>query len=243
MLNSIDFPVKEVMIVNNNGKGELDAELEALAKTPFRYIQKVRVLNMPMNFGVAASWNMMIKAYMLSPYWIITNDDVAFCPGLLQEMLSTISANPGVHTIHAHHGDFNLGSWDLFLIRDHTIQQFGLFDENLYPAYNEDTDYIMRCLLGGAARVCGLQSNYLHGDGNKDQYAEHGSHTKKSDPELAKKLDAVNDLNIQYLHEKWGPDWRMCSPTPTPFSNQIGGLPLGYTKFDLQFVRSKYLGF
>jgi hypothetical protein len=243
LLESIDFPVREVMIINNNGKGELDSELDRLASVKYPNVGKVRIFHMPMNLGVAASWNLMIKSYMMDPCWIIVNDDVAFGPGFLQEMHSIIHGDPSIHVIHGHHGDFNVGSFDLFLIRDHTIQEFGLFDENLYPAYNEDTDYIMRCLIGKARRVCGMQSNYMHGDGDKTQYAIHGSHTKRSDAELAQKLDTVNGMNIEYLNGKWGTGWRMCDPTAAPFLSSGTTLPLSYTKFDLTFVRSKYLGF
>ena len=30
-------------------------------------------------------------------------------------------------------------------IKDFVIQQYGLFDENLTPAYSEDADYILEC--------------------------------------------------------------------------------------------------
>lgn len=243
LVESVDYPVNEFFIVNNNGKGEIDSAIDAIAATPHPFINKIRVCHMPSNIGVAASWNLMIKAYVKCPYWIITNDDVAFGPGFLREMNEAAIADPVVGLIHGYAGDFNLGSWDLFLIRDHIVQNYGLFDENLYPAYNEDTDYLMRFIHRPVKKILGLKSDYYHGPGKKNEYYMHGSQTKKSDPVLGEKLDRVNEMNIEYLIQKWGPHWRMCSPTYYPFEPISPAMPVSSTTFDLDFVRKKHLGF
>lgn len=243
LVQSVDFPVKEFCIINNNGKGEVDAELDEIARTPHQFIRKIRVVHMPSNMGVSTSWNLMIKAYMKCPYWVIVNDDVAFGPGFLEEMYIATTRDPSVGVIHGYHGDFNVGSWDLFLIRDHVIAEYGLFDENLYPAYNEDADYIMRFMHRQPKRIMSLNSEYYHGLGKKNEYHIHGSQTGKTDPALRQKLDEANWMNIEYLTGKWGPGWRYCSPTPTPFSGANSGYPITYTTYDLRFVRKKHLGF
>ena len=243
LVASVDYPVENFFIVNNNGRGEIDTELDALAATPHPFIKKFKVTHLPANLGVAGSWNLMIKCYMLLPFWIIVNDDVAFCPGFLEEMLSTAVSNPGAHTVHGFSGDFNVGSWDLFLLRDHAVQEFGLFDENLYPAYSEDADYLMRFMKRPVQRVLSLSGNYWHGDGMKNEYYAHGSQTGKSNSELKTKLDEVGLKNIDYLTEKWGIGWRYCAPTFTPYESVSASMPVSSTKFDLRFVRSKHLGF
>lgn len=243
LIESVDYPVEEFFIINNNGKGEITSELDLLANTPHQFIGKIKVSHMPANIGVAAAWNLMIKAYMNCPYWIIVNDDVAFGSGFLKEMNEAAVSDPQVGLIHGYSGDFNLGSWDLFLMRDHVVAQFGLFDENLYPAYNEDTDYLMRFMHRPIKKILGLKSEYYHGPGKKNEYYLHGSQTKKTDPELTKKLDEVNRKNIEYLTNKWGSDWRMCNPTTQPFQNISANMPVSTTTFDLNFVRKKHLGF
>ena len=47
LLTSIDYPVDEVFIVNNNGRGELDEDLAKLASLKYKYIKKVKVANLP----------------------------------------------------------------------------------------------------------------------------------------------------------------------------------------------------
>jgi hypothetical protein len=241
LIMSVDHPVEEFVIINNNGTGVIDEDLNNLAKIKNKFINKIKVCHMPYNIGCGGSWNLIIKCYMLARYWIIVNDDVAFGPGFLKEMQEKAEADPEVGMIHGYQGDHGVGSWDLFLIRDHVIQQYGLFDENLYPAYCEDADYHMKFMIRPIRKIMNLDANYYHGHGNKDEYHIHGRQTQKSDASLEKKLVMSNDVNIEYLTKKWGPGWRTCCPEHTAF----GGKPWPYNAnyFDLEFVRSKHLGF
>jgi GT2 family glycosyltransferase len=238
---SIDYPVDNFVIINNNGRGEIDEELDNLKKIAHKYVKNIKICHLPSNIGCGGAWNLIIKCYMNNPYWIIVNDDVCFDNGCLEEMYNIITGDPNIGVIHGNKGDYNVGSWDLFLISDHVVQQFGLFDENLYPAYCEDADYLMRLLKRPVKRVIGLESNYYHGDGNKNQYYTHGRQTQKSEPDLESKLMFANDLNIQYLSRKWGVGWRLCNPNNLPFQgeNQF----ISTTTYDLEFVRKKNLGF
>jgi len=241
LLMSVDFPVDNFVIINNNGRGELDQELDALKSIKHKFVKKVTVSHLPANIGCSGAWNLIIKCYMLAPYWIIVNDDVAFGAGLLKEMHDLVEQDPLLGMIHPNKGDFNLGSWDLFLIKDFIVENFGLFDENLYPAYCEDADYIMRFMHNPIKKVIGLESIYYHGLGKNNEYYVHGSQTQKTEPELKDRLDFVNMENIEYLTKKWGEGWRVCCPHKSPFENQP--IPLSYTTYDLGFLRKKHLGF
>jgi hypothetical protein len=116
-----------------------------------------------------------------------------------------------------------------------------LFDENLSPAYCEDADYIMRFQHRPIKKIMSLNSNYYHGYGLKDEYYKEGSQTQKTEPELKEKLDYSNELNIEYLTKKWGPNWRTCAPDYLPFNNEEHSIK--ETTYDLEFVRKKHLGF
>lgn len=240
LYHSIDYPVDNFFVINNNGKGEIDDDLNLL-KTEFNpWVKKFWVTHMPSNIGVSSSWNLIIKSFIMSSCWVIVNDDVAFTPGVLEE-LSVEADDEETGLIHPNSGDFNLGAWDFFLIRDWVIKSHGLFDENFYPAYCEDADYIMRLVIRPIKRKIGLTTKYLHGDGFSDEYYKHGSQTRRSDSNLEEKLKQVNLTNFNYATEKWGTGWRNCDPYKTPFNNGVNDL--SYTTWDLNFVRSKYLGF
>jgi hypothetical protein len=241
LLKSIDYPVENFFIVNNNGKGELDDELEELKKENNPYVKNIKICNLPGNIGCSGAWNLIIKCFIMSPYWIIVNDDVAFDKGFLEEMVNTSRENSDAGVIHGLSGDFDVGSWDLFLIKDFVIKKLGLFDENCYPAYCEDVDYLMRLINSNTKRITSLNSNYFHGDGNKEEYYTHASQTSKKDPELSVLLRYFHDLNMEYLNGKWGPHWRGCSPNKLPFLDKERSL--SETTYDLEFLRKKYTGF
>lgn len=239
LLESVDYPVDNFVIINNNGRGQLDSELDALKAKVHPFVKKITVTHMPANLGVPGTWNLIIKCYMNAPFWIIVNDDISFGTGFLKEMYEKAMSDVTIGLIHGHEGDFGVGSWDLFLIRDTIIKIFGLFDENLYPAYNEDADYFLRFMHNPINKVLSLSSMYYHGNGEKGEYHKEGSQTQKTEPDLEAKLDYSNDLNIEYLTNKWGKDWRYCNPSKQPF----GSYPISYTSYDLDFVRKKHLGF
>lgn len=241
LLESIDYPVDTFFIVNNNGKGELDDDLDELKNINHKFVKNVKVCHLPGNIGCSGAWNLIIKSFIMEPYWIIVNDDVAFDKGFLKEMVETSLVNKEVGIIHGNSGDFNVGSWDLFLIKDFVVEKIGLFDENCYPAYCEDADYIMRLMNSQIERITSLKSNYFHGDGNKTEYYEHASQTSKKDPILSRKLRIANDMNIEYMTEKWGPHWRGCNPRELPFMDKEHHI--SETRYDLKFLRKKYTGF
>jgi len=237
LIESVDYPVDEFVIINNNGRDEITTELDLLKNYKHKYINKIKVVHMPHNIGCSGAWNLIIKSYILSPYWIIVNHDVKFGPGALEQFYLSSSDNTyGI--VHGEEDRFNLGKWDLFLIKDWVIKKCGLFDENLYPAYGEDVDYLMRIFNTGI-KFKMLNISYIHGDVN---YKESGSQTWRTDLSLKEKIQYSTYVNEnEYLNEKWGKGWRMCDPHKTPFNNPT--VDNRYTTYDLDFIRSKHLGF
>jgi GT2 family glycosyltransferase len=239
LIESIDYPVDNFVIFDNNGRGQIAQELDNLAKITYQFIENVTVCHMPANIGCSGAWNMIIKCFMNAPYWIISNHDVAYMPGFLEEMITKAEADPEAGIVHGHPGDYGIGAWDVFLIKDWTVKKLGLFDENLYPAYGEDSDYIMRIKNSGLKRILHLDHTYYHGE-TTDYYTS-GAQTKRCEPWLNDKLNEVNFINFEYLNKKWSPGWRQVSPYPTPFNNPA--MPITTTTYDLEFVRRKHLGF
>lgn len=241
LIMSVDYPVDNFLIINNNGKGEIDEELDNLTKITHNHISKIKVCHMPSNIGCSGAWNLIIKCYMMSPYWIIVNDDVAFSHGFLEEMVQAAESDEEVGIVHGYPGQFNLGSWDLFLIKEHVIRQYGLFDENLYPAYCEDIDYLMRFINRGMKRILKLNAHYYHGYGDNADYNTHGSQTSKSSQEIANSLKKSHSINFEYLDKKWGENWRECGPYDLPFNGEKSHIST--TTYDIDFVRKKNTGF
>jgi len=246
LLFSIDYPVDNLFIINNNGRGEITDELEELEEI-FKtntLIKNLHITHFPSNLGVSTSWNLIIKSYLMEPYWVICNHDVSFTPGLLEE-IAIATEDKEVAMIHPHAANFNLGSYDLFVITEKGVRTVGLFDENLYPAYNEDSDFIMRLHNLQPKMIKGLKNIHKHGDevaqANDDHYKKNAQQTKKEDPQLEERLNDINFINFEYLNKKWGEGWRTVCPHWHPFRNSE--FPQSYITWDLDFVRRKYLGF
>ena len=236
-IESIDYPVENYVIFNNNGRGEITNDLEILKSIENDNIENMFVCHLPSNIGVSGAWNLIIKSYINSPYWIIVNHDVSFTPGILEEMWSK-AQNKETGIVFGKRGDFGLGAFDLFLIKDWVVQRLGLFDENFYPAYCEDADYIMKLWHTDIQQdFCELL--YYHG--SSTDYYETGSQTKVEEPHLHDKLEEINTMNFEYMEKKWGPWWRTMWPYKNPFN--IKELLSTYNSYDIEFVRKKYLGF
>ena len=244
-LDSVDFPVENYIIIDNSGD-VLNEELNNLiSNTTNEFIKNLKVYHMPYNIGCGAAWNMIINSFMKSQYWIIVSHDCSFGGGILEEMYDKAQDNE-VGMVHGNGGEFGFGSFDLFLIKSWVVQSHGYFDENLYPAYGEDSDYIMRLVNKPIKKVVDLKSIYYHGEGEMrngtdNDYMKTGMNTKKHSQELYNKLTYINELNYEYLFKKWGPNWREMGPYEHPFN--IKGLDIRASIVDLEFCKGKHLGF
>lgn len=237
LIESIDYPVEDLVIINNNGRGEFDEELNQLANQNYDHIGKIKVTHLPANIGCSGAWNLIVKSYMNCPYWIIANNDICFSPGMLEKMHQE-AMNTDCGMVHAKRSDWGGGSYDLFLIKDFVVQACGLFDENLYPIYAEDVDYHIR-IKNENIKLSYLDLDYLHGE--KD-YATSGSQTWRLDTNLKEKMDKGRILNeTEYLTKKWGSNYQSLNTYSTPFNKSE--YDSRFTTYDLNFVRRKHLGF
>lgn len=243
LIMSVDYPVENFVIINNNGRGQIDKELDTIAQMSHDFIDNIKVVHMPANIGCAGAWNLIIKCYMNASYWMIVNDDIAFKPGCLKQVAKIYADNPDMGMVHPNAGEWGIGTWDCFAISEKVVRLFGLFDENTYPAYCEDADYIMRMAHRPIQKVVNLDSQFIRGHGEPNEYYEDngGGRTGQSDKALGDILRKSNDVNIEYLTEKWGKGWRQINPSKLPWENQPHHI--GEVRWDLDYVRSKYTGF
>ena len=141
MINSINYPIKDLVIINNGAK---DYDYLPVWN---QWINKIWHLRMPSNLGVASSWNLGIKSTPMSDYWLISNFDVEWGGDSLKMFAESSSQDKLLLSNGA-------PNWCAFSIGWKIIDQVGLFDEGLHPAYFEDTDY--------ERRIKALNSNLEH---------------------------------------------------------------------------------
>jgi len=127
-LNSIDFPIEEILIINNGKE----------IYNPKRKDLNIKVLNLPSNLGMAGSWNLTIKLYPHKPYWVFSSADIYFPPG----SLSQIDNNSGKLKLVVSTEGFSC-----FSVGENVVRKVGLFDEYFYPYLFEDSDYFDRARI------------------------------------------------------------------------------------------------
>jgi GT2 family glycosyltransferase len=127
VLDSINYPIENILIIDNSGSYKTNR-------------QNVHVINMPSNIGVAASWNLAIKSFPHASYWLIGSNDTKFIDESLKNFYNQSSSDKLI---------LSLQLWNTFSIGAEIVKKIGLFDENYYPAYHEDTDYMERMRLNG----------------------------------------------------------------------------------------------
>lgn len=135
-------------------------------------VQNLWFWRMPSNLGVAASWNLGIKATPFSAGWMIVGFDVTFGEGAVEEFLSLCEP-----------GNLVLGGkpeWTCVWIGSDVVKQVGLFHEGYHPAYFEDNDYQMRVEAHGLPVVRSM-ANIMHRNSStlksSDEYQQRNAHT------------------------------------------------------------------
>jgi GT2 family glycosyltransferase len=130
---------------------------------------------------------------------LLVNDDIEFTEGDIDAMLRLdipaediwgvlcSGTNVGNETQVNDHG------LACALITQKGLEKVGMFDENFFPAYNEDIDWVHRAELAGLRSVS-AKTNVLH----------IGSAAIKASPMLRQQNHTTHKLNDEYWERKWG---------------------------------------
>ena len=183
MLNSVDVPVEHLLIIDNGASHQTALTLDLGDN-----FKKVTHLPMPANLGVSGSWNLGIKSFPYAQRWFIVSNDVVFEPGAL-EKLSQARRDEITLTGDAPH-------WQAFALGDEAVNDIGLFDESLFPAYFEDNDYSRRAeFVGVNIRLLDLKIRHDNSSTIKAGYMEKNAVTySRNEKHYQSKMDS-NDYS------------------------------------------------
>jgi len=148
MVESLDTEIGHLLIIDNGGQAEEPVTYQT------RYVERVTVLSLPSNLGVAGSWNLGVKLLPHERVWYFTSDDVVFQPGGLANLAK---GKPGQLTLSR-----DWPHWHTFALGEDIVKRVGLFDERLYPAYFEDNDYLARCAIAGVDTAITFEDIHAH---------------------------------------------------------------------------------
>jgi hypothetical protein len=182
LVKSIDYPIKNKVIINNGEKNALD---KWHSENP-----EWTVLHYGRNIGVGGSWNLAPTIFN-DDYWLIVNDDHELQPGCLERICTTADNNyrdvPVIYTNESR-------GFDMFVWTRLGISLCGFFDENFYPGYHEDFEMRLRFALTGVDGCFVGELNFP---------MKHGK-PLPGGPRYRAFLDMVDASNREYYIRKWG---------------------------------------
>ena len=135
LLDSIDYPVEKLVIVDNSGKKSWIPE-------PNEFVKETWTIRLPHGLGANGAWNLIIKSTPFAPYWVIPNDDSWFEPGALQKIAEQVDPSKFNFV------DIN-PKWSCVVPGEGAILTAGLWDEIFHPIYYDDDEYEWRMNLLG----------------------------------------------------------------------------------------------
>lgn len=195
----------KLVIVQNGGD---DAEVRA-AVDELESELGAEVVRFPKNMGVAAAWNAILKSSGDAPYFLVMNSDVAFREESMDELVSELQVRLGsgrgadallMFGFDTPHGVEH--GFVAFAIARQAIEVAGLFDENIFPAYFEDDEYVHRLGLAGLGVGRVGADTVVHGEEGAHEYSS-GTMKATKDGDTFRDMSrrAANNL---YVARKWG---------------------------------------
>jgi hypothetical protein len=171
LLDSIDYPVEHLVIVNNSGTQSWKPKKPDL-------VENLWHIEVPYGLGLVGAWNLIIKATPHAPFWVLVNDDAYFEAG----SLSRISLDANRNTLNFL--DI-IPSWSAIVLGEKVVEDVGLYDERLYPLYFDDNDYQRRIENAGFV-INHIQAKVFHDNSSTLQsgYQERNSKTFQANNRL-----------------------------------------------------------
>ena len=130
LLDSIDYPVEHLVIIDNSGKKEFEPKAN-------EHVKNLWLIQLPHGLGANGAWNLIIKSTPFAPYWVIPNDDSWFEPGALEKIANEVKPEA-----------FNFVNvnpkWSCVVPGEGAVAKAGLWDEAFHPIYFDDDDYEWR---------------------------------------------------------------------------------------------------
>jgi len=194
-LRSLDYPIDTLLVINNGTDAGIAQVLEQIQIDKLPTVENLIIHEPGYNMGVSASWNYALKVYMTPsiPYALFIGSDIQLAPGDLAKMDAFIREHPDYAFIGSNWGH------SFFGMTPAGVQGVGYYDENFYPGYHEDEDFMCRLKLSELPWQDCPDIHAVHGEPPL-----YGSSTVHSDPILRKKCAITQMNNAKYYGIKWG---------------------------------------
>lgn len=183
LLASIDYPIKDLVIVNNSGKQTWQPQKPEL-------VERLWHIEVPYGLGLQDAWNLIIKSTPYASRWLLVNDDCEFEPGALK--LIDEQAKPDAITFTD-----CFPVWSAFVLGEDVVDKIGLFDPAYYPLYFCDNDYEWRADLAGIPkRYIGAKVHHVNSASKYDGNTARNDYTFSRNSALYQHKQATGDNTV-----------------------------------------------
>jgi hypothetical protein len=182
MIDSIDYPVEHLVIVDNSGKREFQPVKPEIVKNLW-------LIQVPFGVGPAQAMNFVIKATPHASYWIFASEDTWCVPGSLEKIHNEVDTE-ALNFVDAY------PDWCFLAIGEGVILKAGLCSELFYPLYYDDNDYerIMDA-HGIAKKRISARINHDNSSTLASGYSDKNRKTFAANQRLYEQRRAENNLN------------------------------------------------
>lgn len=157
------------------------------------------------NRGLAKSWNDGVMASFENgcECVVVANDDVVFGEGDLTTLAEWAVSHPELYMISAWGWNERLQAegemgYSCFALNRVAYEKLGCFDENYFPIYGEDIDFLRRAHLLGLTYECCRETRVQHGG---------SASLVEEDAELMAQHHLTFTRNREYHVRKWGGEY------------------------------------
>lgn len=153
------------------------------------------------NRGLSTSWNDGLLAGYENgaDVVLIANDDITCTPDDVQHLAEEAYTHRDCFHVVGDMVNVPTGAtvdsqFGLCAVNPIALDAIGMFDENIFPIYWEDVDYIKR------ARLAHLREHHI----GRTNIVHQGSKSSVSVPGMVQYLSQFYNLNQAYYYRKWG---------------------------------------
>jgi GT2 family glycosyltransferase len=184
LLASIDYPVENLVIVDNSGLKTWEP------KQPGE-VKNLWLIRVPFGLGLVGAWNLIIKSTPYAPYWVLVNDDAWFEAGALEIIARDVDPD-AMNFVDI------IPEWSCVVFGEGAIAKAGLYDERFYPLYFDDND-LQRRMEKAGVKVHKIQAGVNHQNSSSlEGKRKENDRTYEANRKLMDKKVIENDFSPGY---------------------------------------------
>ena len=184
LLASIDYPVENLVIVDNSG-------LKTWEPKQPEQVKNLWLIRVPSGLGLVGAWNLIIKSTPYAPYWVLVNDDAWFEAGAL-EIIARDADPEALNFVDI------IPRWSCVVFGEGAIAKAGLYDERFYPLYFDDND-LERRMENARVKVQIVEARVHHENSSSlKNKTQENNRTYQANQRLMDKKVIENDFSPGY---------------------------------------------